>query len=260
MTDLENFPTPGPCAFSGFQCEGKPRGVDEKDEDGYGRYISMPRGNYDRKAGIIFFTDAKGIWHNSRVFADQFADAGYTAYIINSTGIIRAEGEPYVPPAKIPGFKKPTRNDITTMLHNADNWLRAKQGCHKIGGVGAGGVPILNELSDKKTLYFNAAFIAHPTNTTKKLFDDISAPLSVAFGDNDSRIDQRARHAAENGLIKSSQPYQISLYSHVHHGFAARRAFTTEAEVFAKKQTFIQAITCKSSGFMIVLETISQFS
>lgn len=218
--------------------------MDDTDEDGHPRYVSMPWGNYNRKAGIIFLTDAKGIWHNSRVLADQFAGAGYIAYIINSTGIVRAEGEPYVRPSEIPEFKKPTEEDLNQMLDCADHWLRTEKGCHKVGGVGycAGGVPVLN-LMTKGECQFDAAFIAHPTNATRKMFENISAPLSVAYGDNDNRVQPGERRGAENGLIASCQPYQISLYSHVHHGFACRRAFTTEAEVFAKKQAFIQAIT-----------------
>jgi hypothetical protein len=34
----------------------------------------------------------------------------------------------------------------------------------------------------------------------------------------------------------------MNLYSHVRHGFAVRRAVTTKAEVYAKKQAFIQAV------------------
>lgn len=79
------------------------------------------------------------------------------------------------------------------------------------------------------------------------MYTNILAPLSVAYGDNDSQVQRSERRDAETGLLASNQPYQISLYSHVHHGFGCRRAFTTEAEVFAKKQAFIQAITCKPS-------------
>lgn len=89
----------------------------------------------------------------------------------------------------------------------------------------------------------DAGFIAHPTDTTKELFESITKPLSVAFADNDTRINKKAGDAAEKGLLVSGQPYQISLFSHVHHGFACRRALTTQAEVFAKKQAFVQAIT-----------------
>lgn len=75
------------------------------------------------------------------------------------------------------------------------------------------------------------------------MFTAVTIPVSVAFADNDIRINRAQRTAAETGLLASGSPYQISLYSHVHHGFSCRRAFTTEAEVFAKKQSFIQAIT-----------------
>lgn len=90
---------------------------------------------------------------------------------------------------------------------------------------------------------FHAAFVAHPTGTSQDLFRNVQIPVSVAFADNDSRINRATRNNAETGLLASGYPYQISLYSHVHHGFSCRRAFTTQAEVFAKKQSFIQAIT-----------------
>lgn len=75
------------------------------------------------------------------------------------------------------------------------------------------------------------------------MFDAIQVPVSIAFGDADARFDRAARRETEEELFASNQPYQISLYSHVHHGFSQRRAFTSDAEVFAKKQSFIQAIT-----------------
>ncbi|KAE8453266.1 hypothetical protein EG329_011333 [Mollisiaceae sp. DMI_Dod_QoI] len=233
-----NYPAPGPCAFSGFQCEGVPRGKDGTDTNGHPWYTVEPWGNHNSRRGIIYFSDEKGIWHNSRVLADQFAGAGYYTVIINHTGVVREEGKPY---EKTDPKLKASGANLTRMVDNAYFWL-GSQGCTKIGAVGycAGGVPVLRLLNSKSV---DAGFIAHPTNTSEALFKEIKAPLSVAFADNDNRIGVSARTAAATGLLASNQPYQISLYSHIHHGFACRRAFTTEAEVFAKKQAFIQAIT-----------------
>lgn len=51
--------------------------------------------------------------------------------------------------------------------------------------------------------------------------------------------------AMEKCLRMSAQPYQMSIYSHVHRGFAQRRMMQSKAEVFAKRQAFVQAV-----GFM----------
>jgi dienelactone hydrolase len=108
-------------------------------------------------------------------------------------------------------------------------------------GYCAGGSPVLRLA--KSADQISAAFIAHPTRTSEQLFSEVMIPVSVAFADNDRLIEKPQRDAAETGLLASGCPYQISLYSHVNHGFSCRRAFTTDAEVFAKKQAFIQAIT-----------------
>ena len=71
----------------------------------------------------------------------------------------------------------------------------------------------------------------------------VQSPLSIACADEDATFSKADRDEAEAILKKNGYPYQINFYSHVHHGFAVRRAITSKAEVYAKRQAFIQAIT-----------------
>ncbi|KUJ12333.1 alpha/beta-hydrolase [Mollisia scopiformis] len=229
-----------PCPFAGYQCEGTPKGTDGLDPDGNPWYLCRPNELYANQCGIIYFPDAKGIWHNSRVLADQFAEAGYFVVVVNSENLVRGEGEPYVAPNRRTN-RYPSLAQQKVIFAHAGDWLD-QQSCEMIGLVGicAGGRWVIEFLAEDKA---DAGFVAHPTEIERAQILKIQKPLSVAFADNDSRINKAQRDGIEEGLLASNQAYQISLYSHVHHGFAARRAFTTDAEVFAKRQAFIQAVT-----------------
>jgi dienelactone hydrolase len=106
---------------------------------------------------------------------------------------------------------------------------------------------ISNQNSARARSRLRAAFIATPTENDEfksSWFASVQVPLSVALADeyDEGKAIDDWRESEKN-LKESGSPYQISIYSHVHRGFAVRRAYTTKAEVFAKKQAFIQAIT-----------------
>ena len=71
----------------------------------------------------------------------------------------------------------------------------------------------------------------------------ITGPLSIAAAQTDSIFPAEKRHKSEEILIKTGQPFQINLYSHVVHGFAVRCDVNVKVEKFAKEQAFLQAVT-----------------
>ena len=88
-----------------------------------------------------------------------------------------------------------------------------------------------------------AGFIAHPAGSTEVQVEAITKPLSIAAADEDVAFTDEKRKISERILKSSGLPYQINLYSHVKHGFAVRRAVTTCAEIYAKRQAFVQAVS-----------------
>lgn len=53
----------------------------------------------------------------------------------------------------------------------------------------------------------------------------------------------KQRHESEGILANIDQPWQISLYSGVNHGFAIRADLSDTSQKFAKEQAFCQAVT-----------------
>ncbi len=66
--------------------------------------------------------------------------------------------------------------------------------------------------------------------------------MSVAAADGDTLFNAAARAAAEAVLVTGNQSYQVSLYSGTQHGFGVRVDLTSEVQVWAKKQAFLQAV------------------
>jgi Dienelactone hydrolase family len=88
----------------------------------------------------------------------------------------------------------------------------------------------------------DTGFVAHTADVTANLLQGVQGPLSIASAGDDAIQSQDRRFQSENILKQNGWPYKISLYSHLRHGFAVRRAVITKAEVYAKKQAFFQAV------------------
>jgi len=83
-----------------------------------------------------------------------------------------------------------------------------------------------------------AGFIADPGTMTVSEIDSRTSPLSIALGDEATQ----PKFPLQQRLQARPSPYQLTTYSYVQDGFAVRRAATTKAELFFKKQAFSQAI------------------
>jgi dienelactone hydrolase len=71
----------------------------------------------------------------------------------------------------------------------------------------------------------------------------IGGPFAIAAAETDAIFPPEKRHASEAILQKTGQPYQVTLYSGVKHGFAVRCDPKIKQERFAKAQAFLQAVT-----------------
>lgn len=88
----------------------------------------------------------------------------------------------------------------------------------------------------------DVGYVAHPSFVTDDELDGINGPLSIAAAETDSVFPPDKRHASEEILKKTAQPYQMNLYSGVRHGFATRANLDNKKEKFAREQAFLQAV------------------
>ena len=88
----------------------------------------------------------------------------------------------------------------------------------------------------------DVGFVAHPTNVEETELSTVQGPLSIAAAEIDALFPREKRHKSEEILSSCGPPFQISLYSGVTHGFAVRGDPSKRNELFAKEQTFNQAI------------------
>jgi dienelactone hydrolase len=87
-----------------------------------------------------------------------------------------------------------------------------------------------------------AGFFAHPSFVDEAELEGFKAPLSIAAAEIDTIFPADKRHRSEEILAKKGDPYQISLYSQVEHGFSVRGDMSKKHERFAKEQAFFQAV------------------
>ena len=68
-------------------------------------------------------------------------------------------------------------------------------------------------------------------------------PISIAAAATDHIFQADLRHKSEVILEESGNPYQITLYGGVEHGFAVRGDITKPHIKFAKEKAFLQAVS-----------------
>jgi len=88
----------------------------------------------------------------------------------------------------------------------------------------------------------NVGFLAHPTMVTDDELAAITGPLSIAAAETDPIFPAENRHRSEGILQKTGQPYHISLFSGVAHGFGLRADLSKKDQRFAQEQAILQAL------------------
>ncbi|KAF4632979.1 hypothetical protein G7Y89_g5148 [Cudoniella acicularis] len=198
-------------------------------------YIAEPFGNnVHKERAIILLTDDGGLWYSSCMLlfkADQFAGAGYLTVVPNYQGKIRRKNSSQV--------EDITDRDRQRIIHDALLYIRYERHIDKIGAVGykdgaqwvlqllGKGLPNFQKKNNNSTV--DAGFIADPWycnthNAASQLWPKLEKPINISVRDEDINF---GTESSQNLLGE---------------GFLHRRAVKTQAEVFAKKQAFIQAI------------------
>ncbi|KAJ4142106.1 hypothetical protein NW754_014897 [Fusarium falciforme] len=88
----------------------------------------------------------------------------------------------------------------------------------------------------------DAAFIAHPAMISKEELENVKGPLAIAAAEIDTIFPASERHESEETLKKLGTPFQINLYSGVHHGFAVRCDLSDRVQRLAKESAFLLAL------------------
>ncbi|KAL2069985.1 hypothetical protein VTL71DRAFT_14665 [Oculimacula yallundae] len=234
-----------PHPLDGIQREGQPRGMNLAD-GGFQRYVVRPDqviGEAERlkgrNHGVIVLADRDGFSYDNKMLADGFAAAGYATVMVRSF------------PVKFEGL---TMSFETTMKNAAielHRWrIKSKQLRIVLAGYRCTLQQMCIQLNTPETekCVFVAGFIASPINdpsydnTIRK--HELTKPLSLAYAESINttakQLEERKKH--RDHIMRGGAPYQINFYSHVREGFASRRAVASEAEFYAKKTAFAQAL------------------
>jgi dienelactone hydrolase len=139
--------------------------------------------------------------------------------------------------------------------------LRAEMGITRIGGVGYcfGAKYVCRFLSSRSapssssssassssstaSPALDAGFIAHPSFVAAAEVERVAAPLSIAAALHDDIFTADKRRETEDILARLDDvPWQMTLYSHVEHGFATKGDLAGERARWAKERAFAQAV------------------
>ncbi|KAL6885758.1 dienelactone hydrolase [Trichoderma evansii] len=239
---------PGSCCTTGTLHTGDPEGKFLKIDGGIDAYLATPSEQDAYKGvGILFIPEVMGIYANSQLLADSFAAKGYTTLIPD---VFNGDA---IPLNKFPttnlsnwiseGFdgKNPhTTEYVDPIIIAAIKTLR-ELGIDRIGGVGYcfGAKYVIRHFKSG----IEAAFIAHPSFVEEDELAALAGPLSIAAAEIDPIFPASLRHKSEGILAKTGQPYQLTLFSGVEHGFGIRGDPDVKAQKFAREQAFAQAVT-----------------
>ncbi|KAI2470169.1 dienelactone hydrolase [Annulohypoxylon bovei var. microspora] len=237
---------PGDCCVKGFRHEGEPAGAAFKIGQ-HDAYKAIPDARSAKDAGILIIPDVIGIWQNSMLIADQFAERGYLTLIIDpfngdALSLNRSEGFDFMHwlTKGSTGDNPHTKEAVDPIIETAITYLK-EQGVNKLGAVGYcfGAKYVARHFKNG----IQAGFVAHPSFVDEDELESFKAPLSIAAAETDAIFPAEKRHKSEEILAKNGHPYQINLYSQVVHGFSVRCDTSKKIERFAQEQAFEQAIT-----------------
>ncbi|OAQ74200.1 dienelactone hydrolase [Pochonia chlamydosporia 170] len=239
---------PGRCCTLGKLFEGKPTGKLTKIDNKIDAYVATPpEGKAKTGYGILYIPDVIGVWQNSQLMADQFAECGYTTVVIDPFN-----GDP-VPLNRPEGFdlmswlnggsdgKNPHTVPYVDPIVEAGIKYMKGLGVKRVGAVGYcfGAKYVVRHYKNG----IDVGYIAHPSFVEEAELAAITGPLSIAAAETDSIFPAEKRHKSEEILKGTKLPYQINLYSGVEHGFSVRGDLKVKVQKFAKEQAFFQAVT-----------------
>ncbi|GAB0132250.1 hypothetical protein EsDP_00000691 [Epichloe bromicola] len=239
---------PGLCCALGTLFEGTPKGKTTKIDGKIEAYVATPsEGKAKAGHGILYLPDVIGIWQNSQLMADLFAESGYTTVVVDlfngePVKLNRPEGfdimkwltegsdgnNPHTPP------------HVDPIVEAGIKYIKGL-GVTKLGAVGYcfGAKYVVRHYKDG----IDVGFVAHPSFVEEDELAAITGPLAIAAAETDTIFPVEKRHKSEEILRGTKLPYQINLFSGVEHGFAVRGDLKIKTQKYAKEQAFAQAVS-----------------
>merc|ERR1712113_149973 len=133
-------------------------------------------------------------------------------------------------------------SDVNAIIDSTIETMRGDFGVTKLGAVGyCFGGPYVAQLLANGS-FVSAGFTAHPSGVELEQWQNVSKPISVAYGALDEVVPQEDRHEAENAFINGNKTFEISLYAEVEHGFAVRTDLSNKMKAFAQESAYFQAV------------------
>jgi len=267
------------CCLSGKIQEGKPKGREEE-INGVLTYVAEPE-NGDKSKTVVFLVDIFG-WKlpNVRLLADEYAAAGFTAYIpdvhegdsIDESFLqtveprlpdreARSMTESATATASIgatlgPWLVKHREGVARPIIENFIDKVRYIPGTNKVGAIGfcwGGRYAILaahKNLSTKDGKGVDAAYACHPSLVSIPAdFEPVAVPLALALGEKDSLLGEFEAKTIKELMEKKKSgeegekvESEVKIYDDQVHGFALRGDFQNEKDKKAMDQATQQGI------------------
>lgn len=214
---------------------------------------------------VLYLTDIFGIQLlQNRLLADSFGRAGYFVVapdLFNGTPSTLDLNE--MSPAQLDSFLAAvTPEETDALIATGVDYLRNVKNITKIATTGYcfGGRYAFRWLSGDKGL--KVGFAAHPSNLQDSEINAITGAVGVAaagaltsnsasiglrihsnrYLDGDTMMPPERRSQIEALLLNTTQPYTLSLYGSVSHGFGVRANVSDPRQKFGKEQAFFQAV------------------
>lgn len=212
-------------------------------------YLATPPAHATKRqeAGILYVPDVIGIYENSQLLADEFAAVGYTTLIIDlfsgdAIPLNRFAATDLMDWIKngYQGAGGHTTKEIDPIIVEAVAYMRDTLGLKHIGAAGYcfGAKYVVRGYRSG----IDVGFIAHPSFVEDDELAFVTGPLSIAAAETDAIFPKENRFKTEEILKSQGTVYQISVYSHVDHGFAVRRSLEKKVQRVARDQAAKQAI------------------
>ncbi|ODV88368.1 hypothetical protein CANCADRAFT_4501 [Tortispora caseinolytica NRRL Y-17796] len=231
---------PGQCCGQGYRYTGETKGT-VTEFAGVETYLAGDPSKTDKV--ILILTDVVGpLFTNVQLIADQFAEQDYYVVVPD---MFNKDPVPLNHPNRDlllkEWFPKHGPETVYPIIDAVIKEINEKLKPKYFVGVGyCFGCRFLVHLQARGIL--DATVLNHPSFVQEDELANIKSPISIQAAQIDEIFPTNLRHKSEEILIGTNQPFEITLYSHVSHGFAVRGDPDHPREKFARKQAFCAAV------------------
>jgi dienelactone hydrolase len=223
---------------------GNPRGSFSEIAD-VKTYVSRPPDKTANGYVLFFFPDVWGMYPNSLLIMDGFADAGY---LVLGIDYFRGDGiwkhRTHSRDAETNAgfdYESWTQKHMTFADDVVPKWVKAAKGEYAQKGTSFAcvgysfGARYVCDLLSTSTC--TAGAIAHPSFLQQHHFANLQAPLFMSCAESDQTFDDEARNLAVSIMKGGKKEFQLQLFSGVEHGFALRGDMENKYERWVKESS-----------------------